>query len=106
MFRASLLDFGRDLDVCRWPKADFPRPAFNVSLLGIKQTSVFHRVRQASQRSAAMSGWSRMLVAAGGVAMVASGLLIFEGYRSAWVLTAAAAVLVVVSLSITRKRSS
>jgi hypothetical protein len=52
-----------------------------------------------------MSGWSRVLVAAGGVAMVASGLLIFGGYRSAWVRTAAAAVLVVVSSSITRKRS-
>jgi hypothetical protein len=52
-----------------------------------------------------MSGWSWVLVAAAGVAMVASGLLIFEGYRSAWALGAAAAVLLVVSSSITRKRS-
>ena len=62
-------------------------------------------VNEASQGSAAMSGWSWVIVAAAGVAMVASGLLVFEGYRSAWALGAAASVLMVVSLSRAGKRS-
>jgi len=52
-----------------------------------------------------MSGGSWVIGAAAGVAMVASGLLVFEGYRSAWALGAAASVLLVVSLSRAGKRS-
>jgi hypothetical protein len=52
-----------------------------------------------------MSRWSWVIVAAAGVAMVASDLLAFEGYRSAWALGAAAFVLIVVSSSRVGKRS-
>jgi hypothetical protein len=52
-----------------------------------------------------MSRWRWVIVAAAGVAMVASGLLVFEGYRSAWALGAAASVLIVVCSSRAGKRS-
>jgi hypothetical protein len=62
-------------------------------------------VNEASQGSAAMSGWSRVIAAGAAVAMVVSGLFVFEGYRSAWALGAAASVLLVISSSRAGKRS-
>jgi len=44
-----------------------------------------------------MSGSSRVLSAGAGVVLVVGGLLVLGGYRSGWVLGAAAAVALVVS---------
>jgi hypothetical protein len=43
-----------------------------------------------------VSGSSRVLGAGAGVVMVVGGLLVFGGYRSGWVLGAAAAVALVI----------
>ena len=46
-----------------------------------------------------MSGWSWVIAAGAGVVTVVSGLLVFDGYRSAWALGAAASVLLIISSS-------
>ena len=55
--------------------------------------------------SAAMSGWSRMLGACAGVAMIIAGLLALEGSRWAALLMAGAAVVIAIGPLAAWKRS-